>query len=78
MKHDGKRKIAQSLKIIAAKEGITENEVRDGIALAVSYALKSSDPEIQHFWQNIPCEGDAPTIEEMIDFLAEKIAGEDA
>ncbi len=80
MKHDmesRERKLGQSLKIIAAKEGLTEDEVRDGIARAVSYALKSSDPEIRHFWQNIPCEGDAPTIEEIIVFLAEKIAGEE-
>lgn len=78
MKHDRKRKIEQSLNIIAAREGITEDDVRDGIALAISCALKSSDPEIQHFWQNIPCEGNAPTIEKIINFLAEKIAGEDA
>lgn len=78
MKHDRKRKIEQSLNIIAAREGITEDEVRNEIALAISYALRSNDPEIQHFWQNIPCEGNAPIIEEIINFLAEKIAGEDA
>ena len=49
MKHDREsreRKLGQSLKSIAAKEGLTEDEVRDGIARAVSCALKSSDPEI--------------------------------
>ncbi len=76
MNHDRKRKTDESLKTIAAREVITEDEVRDVIARAVSYALKSSDPEIQRFWQNIPCESDSPTIEEIIDFLAEKIAGD--
>lgn len=69
-----KRKIEESLNIIAQKEGITITEVREKIALAVSYALKSTDNNIQHFWKDIPCEGIAPTIEEIIDFLVEQIA----
>lgn len=74
MNQDKKRKIEKSLEIIAQKEGITINEVREEIARAVSYALKSNDKDIQHFWQNIPCVGSAPTVDEIIDFLAEKIA----
>ncbi len=77
MEYDKKKKIEQSLKIIAAREGITEHEVRDEIARAVSYALKSNDPEMQHFWQDIPCEGAAPIIDDIVGFLAEKIAGEE-
>lgn len=74
MNQDRKRNIEKSLEIIAQKEGITVNEVREEIARAVSYALKSNDKDIQHFWQSIPCVGAAPTIDEIINFLAEKIA----
>lgn len=74
MEQDKEKRIEQCLKIIAEKEGISESKVRDEIALAVSYALKSDDPKIQNFWQNIPCEGTAPTIEEIIGFLAEELS----
>lgn len=63
------KKITDSLRQIAKKEGISEEEVRKEIAYAVSLALKSNDPKIQNFWKNIPCEGDSPTIEEVIDHI---------
>ena len=56
------------------KEGISEREVRNEIAYAVSLALKSSDPKIQNFWKKVPCEGHSPTIEEIIDFIVTGIA----
>lgn len=74
MEHNKKIKIEKSLQIIAQKEGITTEEVRKEIALAISYALKSNDKDMQYFWKDIPCEGPTPTIEEIIDFLAEQIA----
>lgn len=74
MEQDKEKRIEQCLKIIAEKEGISESKVRDEIALAISYALKSDDPKTQNFWQNIPCEGTAPTIEEIIGFLAEELS----
>lgn len=74
MHYNKKKRIEQALNIIAAKEGISESEVREEIARAISYALKSNDKKIQYFWQNIPCKGDAPTIEEIIDYLAKEIS----
>lgn len=64
-----KKKIAASLRQIAKIEGISEEEVRKEIAYAVSLALKSSDPKVQNFWKNISCEGDSPTIEEVVDHI---------
>ena len=66
--------IKSNLEKIAKSEGITTDEVRQEIALAISYALKSDDPKVQNFWRNIPCEGDSPTVDEVIDFLAAQLA----
>lgn len=74
MNQNKNEKISEHLRTIAAKEGISEREVRNEIAYAVSLALKSSDPKIQNFWKKIPCEGASPTIEEIIDFIAAGIA----
>lgn len=76
MDQNKKEMISGYLRTIAEKEGVTESEVRDEIALAVSLALKSSDPKIRDFWKGIPCEGESPTIEEMIDYIAAGIAAQ--
>ncbi len=74
MDQNKKEKISEYLKIIANKEGITEEEVRNEIALAVSLALKNNDPQVQNFWKDVPCDGESPTIEEIIDYIATQIA----
>ena len=66
MQHDI---ISNALRSIAQKEGITEAEVKKEIALAISCAIKSDDPEIRKFWKNMPFSGDEPTIEEIIDYI---------
>lgn len=74
MEQNKKEKISEHLRTVAEQEGITENEVRNEIAYAVSLALKSNDPKIQKFWKKIPCEGESPTVEEIIDFIVAQIA----
>ena len=74
MSPEKKQKIEKNLKIIAKREGITPEEVKSEIGRAVSYAMKSSDPKAQRFWNNFPCEGDSPTVEEVIAYLAEKLS----
>lgn len=69
MDQNKKEKISEHLQAIAEQEGISENEVRNEIAYAVSLALKSQDPKVQNFWNKIPCEGESPTVEEIIDFI---------
>lgn len=69
-----KKIIQNSFDKIAKSEGITPEEVRQEIALAISYALKSDDLKAQHFWKNIPYKGEAPTIEEIIDYIALQLA----
>lgn len=69
-----KNSVELSLKKLAKIEGITTDEVRKEIALAISYALKSDDTKVQNFWKKVPCEGDAPTVDEVINFLAIQLA----
>ena len=64
--------IKNNLEKIAKSEGITTDEVRQEIALAISYALKSDDPKVQNFWKDIPCEGDTPTVDEVIDYIGKR------
>ena len=61
--------IKECLQIIAKKEDSTESEIRNKIAFAVSLALKSKTPQEQNFWKEIPCAGESPTIEEIVDYI---------
>lgn len=74
MNQNKKETISEYLKAIADKERISEDDVRNEIALAVSLALKSNDPQIQAFWKDVPCNGDTPTIEEIIDYIVTQIS----
>lgn len=73
-----RQQIEKNLEIIAKKEGISAEEVKTEIGRAISYALKNNDPEIQKFWKNIPCEGESPTVEEIIAYLAEQLSNPNA
>ena len=65
-----KRKIKRSLKKIAKKYGVSEEEVRRDISLATSAARENPDPQIQKFWDSIPSKGEKPTPEEVIAHIA--------
>jgi len=76
MNQKRKETISEYLKIIANKEGVTESDIRNEIALAVSLALKSSDPKVQNFWKDVPRKGETLTIEEIIEYIATKISAQ--
>ena len=69
MDYQGKNRITNALRTLAEQEEISDEEVRNEIALAISLALKSEDSSIQEFWKNIPCVGEAPTVEEVINHI---------
>lgn len=59
-----------ALEIIAAKEGISVEEVRREIQLAIDEAMKNPDPKVQAEWRKIPKKGKKPTPEEVIEFVS--------
>ena len=73
MDKNNERKIKASLQQIAKQEGISEEEVRNEIAYAISLALKNDAPQVQEFWKQIPTAGDSPTVEEVINYIILKL-----
>lgn len=57
------------LEIVAEKEGVSVEEVRREIQLAIDDAMKNPDPKIQEQWRRIPKKGKKPTPEEVIEFI---------
>ncbi len=67
-----KKKIdaVRAIQIIAMKEGVTVEEVRKQIKLAMLAGLCNQDPVIQARWKKVTCKGEVPTPEELITYLA--------
>lgn len=71
-----KVRIAENaLKKIAAREGKTVSQITKDISMALLVGMCSPDPNVQAYWKRIPCEGDIPTVEEVIIFLSEEVKG---
>jgi hypothetical protein len=66
--------IDELLRKIAQNEGLDKKEIRNEISLAISFALKSKDPALQNFWENIPSPNGTPTVDEIVDYLIVKMA----
>lgn len=61
-----------ALRQIAIREGKIVSEVKKEIQKATLVGLCRQDPKVQAYWKRIPCEGEAPTPEEVVAFLADE------
>ena len=61
---------ARAIQTIAMKEGATVEEVRKQIKLAMLAGLCKQDLVIQARWKKVSCEGEVPTPEELITYIA--------
>lgn len=66
------RIVENALKQIAMRESKTVSQVRKDINTALMVGMFNPDPNVQAYWKRIPHEGDIPTVEEVIIFLAEE------
>lgn len=67
-----KMKIAEdAIRKIAADSGESVESVRRNIQIAMVNGLASTDADVQRFWQSVPREGELPTPEELILYIAE-------
>lgn len=64
-------KIAQNtLNTLSMRTGKPVSEIRKEIEKAMFVGLCSQDPAVQAYWRQIPCQGEVPTPEEVIAYLA--------
>lgn len=59
---------------IALEHHTSVEEVRLQIKIAMLNGLVSDDPKIKAFWDSVPKEGDIPTPEEVIAYIANNIS----
>ena len=59
-----------ALNTVAKKEGVSSERIRKDIEAAIAAARKDGNPTVQAFWNAVPRQGDAPTPEELIAYIA--------
>lgn len=62
--------INEIIKLIAIANNTTPEEVYAEMQIALDAAYQNTDPDVQKEWAKIPLQGNRPTPEEVIPFLA--------
>lgn len=70
---DSLERAQQAIATIALREGISTEQVRTQIKLAMLCGLVNNDSQVQSAWGHIPHDGEVPTPEELIAFCADKL-----
>jgi hypothetical protein len=65
--------VSRILEVVAKEQGVSLDEIRGEIELALRQAQENSDMEMQAQWAKIPRAGEKPTPEEVILYLSEKL-----
>ena len=65
----------RALQEVARQNGMTLEEVKKEIRLAMLAGLCNTDPAVQARWKDIPCAGEVPTPEELIAYVATMVSG---
>ena len=67
--HRARKAISQ----VAQRHHVSEDTVRKEMQKAISEALSSPDPAVQALWKQIPCTGETPDPEELIDWIVKQL-----
>jgi hypothetical protein len=70
------KSVKGALESVAKREGISVEEVRREIELAVAAARENGDSNIKAFWDGIPAKGGELTAEEVIGYFLRMHIGE--
>ncbi len=70
-----KQHAVNALKTVAHRRGRRLEEIRKEIDLAIVEAMKSTDPDVQARWKEIPSAGEVPTAEEVMLYVEAQRAG---
>lgn len=68
-----KSKAAKAIARVAKERGVSEEDVRRAIQVALDHGRSNPDPKIQNSWQILSQKGIALTSESMIQYLANQV-----
>ena len=69
-----KIEVSRALEEIGRQNGVSVEEVKGQITLAILAGMRDPSPSVQAYWKRIPAAGEIPTPEEVIAFMAKQAA----
>jgi len=69
-----RRRAWEAIRMVAAREGVSTDEVYREIESAISAGLRNPDPGVRQMWRMLPCSGKTPTPDDVIMFAVEHLA----
>ena len=67
------RRADKAISQVAKSHHVSEDTVRKEMQEAISEAMRSPDPAVQALWKQIPCAGETPEPEELIDWIVKQL-----
>ncbi len=67
------KKAEAAVRAIAAKNGVTEEEVRKEMTIAIESGYNNPDPAVQAYWRSTPFHSRKPSIEEFLVWCAAQV-----
>lgn len=64
---------AKAITKLAAEKGISVEEVRREIQIAINMGMANQDPNVQAYWKKILKKGVKPTPEDIIEYFADQV-----
>lgn len=66
-------KVDKTLRQLADREGLSLEEIRAEIQLAIDAAYDNPDPKVRKEWAKVPFEGERPTAEDVILYVTRQM-----
>lgn len=68
--HEAKRRtLAESMELIARLEGVPVEAIRHEFERVIRLGFLHPDPQVRARWGTLPCQGEQPTPEEVVEYL---------
>ena len=68
-----KSKGAKAIIKLAAQKGVSAEEIRREIQIAIDIGMANQDPDVQAYWKKMLNKGVKPTPEDVIEYIAKQV-----
>ncbi len=62
-----------ALERVALQYETTTDEVRKSMMEALAIGRASTDPDVRRIWEQIPCRGDVPSVEDVMAYILTRV-----
>ena len=73
MKQYQKSLMEHAIERVALQYESTADEVRKNMMEALAVGRASADPDVRRTWAQVPCQGDVPSVEDVLAYILARV-----